>query len=148
MPQSSAVGSPVTQATTRGSERNQKKQETKEKDKMASKIKGSTLQEKEDILPVPSPIDQKVFNKLTPDKKMGNFLSVINMLCKKLDEHDIQLNHDSDEIDVRIQLTQHQADDNTSRLAGAESTLEERKSQFQTMGDKLSLKTDKISKRV
>ena len=72
---------------------------------MDSQIKGSTLEEKEDVLPVPSLIDKKVFNKLTPDQKMGNFLSVINMLCKKLDEHDIQLNHDSDGIDVRIQLT-------------------------------------------
>ena len=103
------------QTTMRSSDRNKK---TK------NKLKQKGVREDE-LLPVPVVIDEKQFNKLTGDQKMGNILSVCNMLVKKVAELDVSLNHNMDGVEMRVSLSQAQADDNSAKANFVESLAKE-----------------------
>ena len=54
-------------------------------------------------LPVPTP-KKKVFNKLTSDQKMGNIVSVLNIMCRKMEEQDCMLNHNTDGLETKLTM--------------------------------------------
>ena len=62
-------------------------------DKSTSKKKVQEIIKEGDQSPllVPQPIDEKVFSKLTSDQKMGNIVSILNLLCKKQEDLNISL---------------------------------------------------------
>lgn len=53
-----------------------------------------------ELLPYPNPLALQDLQDLTNDQKMGNIISVMNILCNKMIEIDMALHHDSDGIDT------------------------------------------------
>ena len=89
--------------------------------------KHSSPVEKEELFPVPAPVDKKAFAKLTPDQKMGNLVSVINMLSRKLEEQDAILNHNTDGLETRVSIMKAQVDNNTSEISQRDENIKELK---------------------
>ena len=67
--------------------------------------------------PTPALINGKEFAKLTGDQKMGNILSVVSLLSKKMEEIDLAVNHNTGGLEARVCLAQAQADDNSGSMA-------------------------------
>ena len=65
----------------------------------------------------PKPIEIKSFEKESQQEKMGTILSTLNGLCLKLEEIDVQNNHDTDGLQVKLETVQSQADSATLGVA-------------------------------
>ena len=67
----------------------------------------------------PKPLDQESFNKLPQQEKMGSIISTLNGLCLKLEEIDVQNNHDTDGLAVKIETIQTQQDETSEKMTKA-----------------------------
>ena len=74
---------------------------------------------------MPTQIDERAFAKLTADQKLGNIVSVVNMLTKKMIEVDTTINHNTDGIEMRLTLAQMQADYNLAKIDLMEKSAED-----------------------
>ena len=79
---------------------------SKQEASMANKYKKGPLPA---ILSCPQPLGEE-FNNWESKQKMLNILSTINSLCRKVEQHDINLNHDTDSLEVRCDMMLEQTD--------------------------------------
>ena len=70
------------------------------------------------LLPCPAQldVDSEEFQKLTENQQMGNIISVLNSLCAKVTEIDININHDTDGIDTRLTTATELAENNNTSI--------------------------------
>ena len=55
---------------------------------------------------------------------MGNIVSVLNIMCKKMEELNTLVNHNTDGIEFRLEIAQAQLDDNSSKLSQMDIDME------------------------
>ena len=96
------------------------------------------------VLPCPEPIDRDIFDKYSKEDKMETLIETINELCYKITEIDININHDSDGINTKLQTAQTQADNNKSTLTGVTSTIQTLESEKKKITDDLIAANNKI----
>ena len=108
------------------------------------------------IFPCPEAINVEEFKKIpTQEDKMGTILSVLNKLCDKVTEIDININHDTNGITTRLTTVTTQSDQNTTSIQQNKEDVEQLKSkntmlkglvnkysqQLNTLNDKVAMLT-------
>ena len=90
------------------------------------------------VNPCPEPLSTEDFNKWTTEEKMENMFAVVNQLCTKVIEMDININHDSDGINTKLQTISTQVDSNTTYSNTLTTGATTMKSSIADLGKKLN----------
>ena len=102
------------------------------------------------ILDPPESIDVDDFDKQTDEEKMGTVLSTLNLICAKVQQFDIQVNHEDVGLHPRMQTIQEQSDTVATDVAELKwennilkGIVQKQSKQIQTLTDRVTQLTVK-----
>ena len=98
----------------------------------------------EENLPVPEGIELKDFNKMDNKTKFSSLMTAINGLCKKLEQVDCTLYHDSDGLMSNCALMQDQLDETTTGVNILENNQHIIRSDVDTLKGIVQKHSDKL----